>query len=198
MTRSQKHVHRVIHVIRWSLLLFIPNYKQTQSATVPASLSSTKSSQQLSQQVNKCSEVKYGVFRVKFKVQKEQTAECTRVQHGQWAYWMEVQDLNPWPRQQGKYNQCGRGFTTIPSQPQVITAKCVKFPSIYRSYSIEHYCVSSRPADHQSIAWNTLSCEWLCTEPFTGTMIQWTGERATSEFTATIRNDMNVMRMERR
>jgi len=29
--------------------------------------------------VNKCSEVKYGVFRVEVKVRKEQTAECTGV-----------------------------------------------------------------------------------------------------------------------
>jgi len=29
--------------------------------------------------VNKCSEVKYGVFRVEVKVQKEQTVECTGV-----------------------------------------------------------------------------------------------------------------------
>jgi len=33
--------------------------------------------------VNKCSEVKYGVFRVEVKVQKKQTAGCTRVWHGQ-------------------------------------------------------------------------------------------------------------------
>jgi len=46
---------------------------------VPASRSSTESSQWLSQQVNKCSEVKYGVFRVEVKVWKEQTAECTGV-----------------------------------------------------------------------------------------------------------------------
>ena len=79
---------------------------------------------------------------------------------------------------------------------QVITAKCMKFPSIYWSYSIEHYCISSRLVDHQSTVQNPLKCEWLCTEPFTGTMIQWMSERATSEFTATTHNNMNVMYME--
>jgi len=34
--------------------------------------------------VNKCSEVKYGVFRIEVKVRKEQTAGCTGVRHGQW------------------------------------------------------------------------------------------------------------------
>ena len=55
------------------LLLFIPNFYTATSR------SSTESSQWLSQQVNKCSEVKYGVFRLEVKVQKEQTAECTGV-----------------------------------------------------------------------------------------------------------------------
>jgi len=32
--------------------------------------------------VNKCSEVKYGVFRVEVKVWKEQTAGCTELQQG--------------------------------------------------------------------------------------------------------------------
>ena len=67
---------------------------------VPASWSSTESSQQLSQQVNKCSEVKYGVFKVEVKVWKEQTAECTRVQR----------------RQQGLLNG-GAGF-----EPMTLTA----------------------------------------------------------------------------
>jgi len=39
------------------------------------------------------------IFRVEVKVRKEQTAGCTRVRCGQRAYWMEVQDLNPRPRQ---------------------------------------------------------------------------------------------------
>ena len=53
----------VVVVVVYSQFLY--RYKQTQSA---------ESSQRLSQQVNKCSEVKYGVFRVEVKVRKEQTA----------------------------------------------------------------------------------------------------------------------------
>ena len=87
---------------------------------VPACQSSTESSQRLSQQVNKCSEVKYGVFRVEVKVWKEQTvelhqslAQAVGLLNGGAGF--ETHDLNS--REKAMYNQCGGGFTTIPSQP---------------------------------------------------------------------------------
>ena len=46
---------------------------------VLTSQSSEESNQQLSQQVNKGSKVKYGVFRIEVKVWKKQTVEYTGV-----------------------------------------------------------------------------------------------------------------------
>jgi len=70
--------------------------------------------------VNKCSEVKYGVFRVEVKVWKEQIAECTGVSaraagllNGSAGFEPTTLDS----REKAMYNQCGRGFTTIPLQP---------------------------------------------------------------------------------
>ena len=74
------------------LLLFIPKFYTATSKHKVLRRGSGKpeldreSSQRLSQQVNKCSEVKYGVFRVEVKVRKEQTTECTGVRRGQRAY----------------------------------------------------------------------------------------------------------------
>ena len=119
MFRSRESRGSVVVVV-YSQFLY--RYKQTQSAKtqVPASRSLTESSQRLSQQVNKCSEVKYRVFKVEVKVRKEQTAECTGVQRGQrgllnWRCRIWIHDLDS--REKAMYNQCGGGFTTMPSQP---------------------------------------------------------------------------------
>ena len=66
---------------------FLYRYKQTQSAkTRFRQAGARQSSQRLSQQVNKCSEVKYGVVKVEVKVRKEQAVRCTGVRRGQRAY----------------------------------------------------------------------------------------------------------------
>ena len=64
----------VVVVVVYSQFLY--RYKQTQSAKTRFRQAGARQRvvQRLSQQVNKCSEVKYGVFRVEVKVRKEQTA----------------------------------------------------------------------------------------------------------------------------
>jgi len=91
--------YAVVVVVVYSQFLY--RYKQTQSAKTRFRQAGARQRVvNVSQQVNKCSEVKYGVFKVEVKVRKEQTAECTGVRRGPTE--LEVQDLNPRPRQQGK------------------------------------------------------------------------------------------------
>jgi len=69
--------YAVVVVVVYSQFLY--RYKQTQSAKTRFRQAGARQRVvNVSQQVNKCSEVKYGVFKVEVKVRKEQTSGVHR------------------------------------------------------------------------------------------------------------------------